>query len=150
MNQIHTIGLYQPFASLMLHGKIETRWVKKGRKPPFPLGKYLVYSTANRYGLGDIFMISGSKQYDRMNEVLKGDETVVLTRHAICLIDLVELRQMVKEDEDKTFVEYRESPDRILWCLVPGEIQRIQPFPFLDGHQGIGFLSEENRKKLLY
>ena len=43
--KIRTLGFYQPFGSLMLHGKIETRWVRKGKKPPFPLGKYIFYTT---------------------------------------------------------------------------------------------------------
>lgn len=36
---IRTLVIYQPYATLMGHGKLETRWVKHGRKPPFPRGK---------------------------------------------------------------------------------------------------------------
>lgn len=48
VSKIRTLGFYQPFGTLMLHGKIETRWVKVGKKPPFPEGKYLFYSTQKR------------------------------------------------------------------------------------------------------
>jgi hypothetical protein len=147
--QIRTLGLYQPFASLMLHGKIETRWVRNGKKPPFPLGQYLIYSTQKKYTIGELMMVAGLKQYDRIQQILREEPTKNLTRTAICTGWLSNVRPMTEEDEDKTFVAFDPEPDRTLWCLEFDRIIRIIPFPFLDGHQGIGFLSEENKTKII-
>jgi hypothetical protein len=80
---IRTIGLYQPFASLMHHGKIETRWVKKGKKPPFPLGKYILYSTLKSYSDKELDYICGERQFVRIMRSLIHDATIKLRGYAI-------------------------------------------------------------------
>lgn len=136
--ETRTIGLYQPFTTLMLHDKDETRWVKKGKKPPFPLGNYVIYSTLKRYDLADIHNISGPVIAERMNEVMKDDPTCSLWGYAIAHGTLVEVRPMRPEDSDKCYVLYQEKEDKTLWCLIFENVTRIEPIKF-KGKQGVGF-----------
>lgn len=111
---IRTLGLYQPYATLMMppYNKIETRWVKAGKKPPFPLGQYLIYSTKKAYPTKEVKEISGgyyeevrkniiaesirtSPAYPNRHGVrwINADGSVeFLNGHALCIGELVELK----------------------------------------------------------
>ena len=148
---IRTLGLYQPFAGLMLHDKIETRRVRAGRKAPFPLGFYLLYATAREYSHQEIKDISG-KQYERILDIRTNDFTRFsqITGHAICVGELVKVfRIFGPEYDERTFVQYRHDDVFALIGLEFKNVRKIAPFPF-KGKQGIGFVTDEQRAKIKF
>jgi hypothetical protein len=157
MEKIRTIGLYQPYASLMLHGKIESRWVKRGKKPPFPLGKYLIYSTKKAYSMEEFARIAGDTEKEAMRR-LQGEPTRFKNGYAIAIGELTEVVPFGgKYTENLAFVDtdltYWQSPDpltidgHVLWALKFENVQRIKPFPF-KGKQGVGFVPAELIEKI--
>jgi hypothetical protein len=155
--KIRTLGLYQPYASLMLHGKIESRWVEEGKKPPFPLGKYLIYSTKKSYSVESFKHLSG-EYYQAARNIITREETSILNGYAICLGDLVKVEKIGMGQLPKAFVDVNLTmiklakpdidffneiiiDDRQLWGLHFQNVQRIKPFPFR-GKQGVGILSD--------
>jgi hypothetical protein len=151
---IRTLGLYQPYASLMLHGKIESRWVKKGKKAPFPLGKYLIYSTKKAYSQKEFEHVAGDKAKHAW-KLLENESTVSLNGYAICIGDLVKVEPMSATMEHKAFIdtpidEWQSAEPiiinyHLLWALHFENIQRISPFLF-KGKQGVGILTKEQHK----
>lgn len=161
---IRTLGLYQPFASLMLHGKIETRLIEVGKKPPFKEGKYIIYSTKKKYSSEEVYNIAGALQQARIDHSLSHEPTKYNIQQAICIGDLVEVRPMAETDEDSAFVQYhgiikKLVPDRGMvpykqWCLIFRDMKRIVPFDFKDangkslGKQGVGVFPVELYKNI--
>jgi len=163
MEKIRTLGLYQPYASLMLHGKIESRWVAVEKKPPFPLGKYLIYSTKKSYSVESFKRLAGD-YYQSARNIITREETSTLNGYALCIGDLwmvqplgfnnlgkayvdinAEMVRMGKEDID--WFEEIIVDEHQLWGLHFENMQRIKPFPF-KGKQGIGFLTDEQFEKI--
>lgn len=155
---IRTLGLYQPYAELMMHGKIETRWIRAGRKPPFPLGRYLLYSTKKCYTLQELSHIAGGKQYNRIHNIINGLSLSYGT--ALCVGDLVKIIYIVPGMDDETFVRYQHPifeidkkrnglVKRVMIGLIFGNVRPIKPFPF-KGKQGVGFLQPEDAAKIQY
>ncbi len=139
---IRSLSWYQPYASLMLHGKIETR-----RYPTNVRGKVLICACKKPYSITQIAEISGHEQYIRIVESkLSGH---VFHREnlgcAIAIGDLVDCRPMTKEDADKCFVGYNE--DKKLWCWIFENVRKIEPFQ-IRGKQGWGILDEETKSKI--
>jgi len=160
MTKIRTLGLYQPYATLMLHGKIETRWVAVGKKPPFPLGKYLIYATQKCYNFHDAEKLMGD-QVDKAHEkfrlefqfgssgTLNPKTKSFLLGHAICIGDLVSIIDPILPSTTDTYVEYVAPCSRRRVGLVFENMKRIEPFQF-KGKQGIGFLTPEDEAKIKY
>ncbi len=162
---IRTLGLYQPYASLMMCGKIETRWVKAGKKPPFPLGKYLIYSCKKSYSTQEFKKIAGSFYDAAMRRLgisthTKSEYHLDKNGYALCVGELVAVEKLNNVQMARAYVDFEtevisgmryvaESNGRILWGLHFGNIQTLDPFPF-KGKQGIGFLSEEDKAKIVY
>lgn len=154
---IRTLGLYQPYAEMMLHGKIETRWIRAGTKPPFPLGPYLLYACKTEYPLQTLSQIAGEKQYKRITGIINGLK--LIRGAALCTGDLVKIIYIVPGMEDETFVRYqgpmefvskRGTPTKkVRVGLIFENVRRIKPFPF-KGKQGVGILSAEDRAKIEY
>ena len=154
MTKIRTLGLYQPFASLMLHGKIETRLVAIDRKPPFPIGKYLIYSTKKVYLFDEAKDLVMRRYAEDANRVLKGEPTRQMRGYALCIGFLKEIIDPIEPWNAKTFVDLpsivNDGNGWPAWRrvgLVFENMKRIEPFEF-KGKQGIGFLSEEDQKKI--
>lgn len=155
---IRTLGFYQPFCSLMRHGKIETRWVREGKKPPFPLGKYLLYSTKEPCTDEQLDHWCGSSLYCNLTEALANDTTKELNGYAIAIGQLVNLRHMTRWDDEEAFVRFVGTAARqdkngkwhkyIQWCLEFENVQAIEPFPFAFGKQGVGILPESEHSKI--
>ncbi len=153
---IRTLGLYQPYAQLMLHGKIESRWIKMGKKPPFPLGRYLLYATKKSYSIPEFNHIAG-KYADDARQTLKGDQ--IFNGYAIGIGKLVKVQQFDMRDGLKAWVDIEKlEPElqhkpyiaidyHILWGLHFEDVQRVNPFPF-KGKQGVGFLDDELKKRI--
>ncbi len=151
--KIRTLGLYQPFAALMAFGKIETRFVRQGRKPPFPLGKYLIYACRKGYSVldGDLVNICTPAQADQIEELLMENDFLFCEFGSALMIgDLVSIIDPLTNVIESTFVDYippDEKERRV--GLVFENMRRIKPFPF-KGKQGIGFLSDEDKAKIEY
>lgn len=151
---IRTLGYYQPFGSLMFHGKKETRWVRKGKKPPFPLGKYLFYSTKKPCEKPTLFQWCGEDIMFSIHQTLEGDVTRFMNGTALGYGNLVNLRPMIKEDEPTAFVKFigeRTVKDKnnndviqVQWILEFENVERISPYPFTEGKQGVGILKPKN------
>lgn len=162
---IRTLGLYQPYAGLMLHGKYETRWIEVGKKPPFPLGPYVIYATKKEYGVDSVRNISGEIQLQRIRSIVVKAQphNSVLTNyhgHALMLGYLVQVRDMKESDSDKAFVEYHPpklrpvgKDGKLRLCrmvvLIYNNVKPIEPFP-IKGKQGIGFLHWTEEEKIKY
>lgn len=154
---IRTFGLYQPFASLMLNGKVETRWVMNNKACPFPFGKYLLYSTKVGYTEEGFRYIAG-EYYDEAKTVLTNEPTLALNGYALCIGDLWHKIKMTNYSMKNAYVGLKnmqsclsmerntiEFDGRSLWGLHFMNVKRIKPFPF-KGKQGIGFLTKEQKQ----
>lgn len=150
--KIRTLGYYQPFGSLMLHGKVETRWVKIGKKPTFPVGEYVFYTTKIAVNGLRLMDWCGSEIIDTIVEQLRGEETTQLNGYAIAKGELVNIRHMVKEDEAKAFVKFKgiqyfDGVPKRQWCLEFKNVSKITPFKYDYGKQGVGILPQILRDK---
>lgn len=121
---LRALSWKQPYATLMLHGKIETRtWYTKYR------GLVLICASKLPYHQEVFHEISGKEQYKRIWENVDPDDTI--TGHAIAIGRLVDCRSMLIRDEDKCFVKYH--PD--LYCHIYEDVKPIVPIPW-KGSQG--------------
>jgi len=120
----------QPFASLMLHGKIETRTWKANVR-----GTVLICASKVPYNLNQVLDISGDYQLTRIMNTLAlpdpGNFGDLNCGYAIAMGDLIDCRPMKPTDEDDCFVQY--NPD--LWCHIYEDVRAIIPIPF-KGKQG--------------
>lgn len=151
-NIIRTLGFYQPFCSLMFHGKLETRWVRKGRKPPFPLGRYLFYSTINKCENPTLYQWCGAEIRLTIEETLAGDITRFMNQMSLGYGTLVNIWPMAKEDEPRAFVKFigeqikvdKNGKEHVYvqYILEFEDVERIdQPYKFMEGKQGVGRLT---------
>ena len=138
---VRTLGLYQPFATLMLHGKVETRWVRKGKKAPFPLGRYLIYSTKKYYKPSqELATLCGYVNYNRLMQIVQGKDETWPNGRAICIGDLVKIIDPICPPfNQNTFVnnEWETQTHRRVG-LVFENVKRVKPYEFT-GKQGVGF-----------
>lgn len=152
---IRTLGFYQPYGTLMLLGKIETRWVRKGKRPPFPLGRYLFYTTKKRC---DSFTIKewSNKCFTAIQELTYNEPTNKLNGYAIAIGELKQVRPLDPNDA-MSFVDFigekEEEKDgetivKVQWALVFENVKRIEPFEFKMGKQGVGILERSERLKI--
>lgn len=131
-NEVMALSWKQPFAELMLHGKIETRtWFTNYR------GLVLICASKQPYHQEVYGSISGPEQYKRIWNTL-GNPDECITGNAIAVGRLINCYPMRKEDEDKCFVEY--YPGR--YCHVYDDVKAIKPFPW-KGSQGWRKVSQE-------
>lgn len=150
--KIRSLGLYQPYAGLMLFDKIETRWVGFGRKAPFPLGVYLIYATQKALSRYDVFKVSG----DRYKEICNRADTFPefqLRGSAICVATLVEIVDPWTPDNPRFargYVkhEYYHPTHRRVGLVFDG-VRAVQPFAF-KGKQGVGILTAEEEAKIVF
>lgn len=168
---IRTLAFYQPFASLMLHGKKETRWVKKGKKPPFPKGIYLFYTTKNQCTPKLLQEWSGDEIYKVIIDTISNDPSLELNGYAIGIGELVDVRLMEKSDESKAFVIFKgerkvekfikvKNQKKLVivtqsqWLLTFKNIRRIHPFSFRYkgqslAKQGVGILPKKMHPNII-
>jgi len=132
----------QPFAELMLYGKIETRtWNTNYR------GWVLICCSKNPYDYLTIQQIAGNKQFKRILEKIPFD--ILQTRkeylgNAIAVGYLSECRPMQLQDEDKCFVLYHSN----LYCHIYNSIFPIEPFSW-KGKQGWTKVAQDIKSKIL-
>jgi hypothetical protein len=118
----------EPYGSLMLHGKIETRTWKTNYR-----GWVLICASQMEYPWDAVMNISGEDQFNRITELIISGKLISNPGFAIAIGKLVNCRPMSKWaiDESKCFVEYQDG----LWCHEYENIHPITPFPW-KGSQG--------------
>ena len=134
----------QPYAELMLHGKIETRtWQTKYR------GWVMICASKTGYNFNQVHGIAGDKQIVRITEALGRNNDHYLNNYragiAIAIGRLIDCRPMRKDDEDKCFVEF--YPD--LFCHVYDNVKAIKPIIW-KGTQGWKEVTEDIKKQIVF
>ena len=129
----------QPFAELMLYGKIETRtWSTKYR------GWVMICASKKGYDFNQVNAISGDKQFVRITKVLGSNNDHWLNNYragiAIAIGYLSDCRKMLPEDEARCFVKH--SPN--LFCHIYEQVLPIMPFSW-KGTQGWKELTTEQK-----
>ena len=140
----------EPYTSLMLCGKIETRTWKTNYRGPV-----LICASKKSYIYNDVAKISGPYQYDRIMKAFNSDRRTPYfgtynnwsknNGFAIAIGNLVDCRPMKPTDEDDCFVTYH--PD--LWCHIYEDVRAIVPIPF-KGKQGWSKVDSSIIKQLEY
>ena len=121
--QIKALSWRQPYADLMLDGKIETRtWPTNYR------GWVLICSSKKAYNLDVIDDISGNEGLVRIVDIIASTGRLTQkTGYALSIGYLVDCREMLPEDEEKCFVKYRPG----LFCHVYEDVQALKnPIPW--------------------
>jgi len=154
---IRGLWLKQPFASLMLHGKIETRTY-----PTKVRGNVLICATKEPYDFEKVISISGYQTHDKIKEVFGHTKHTMLSQLflpngcPIAIGNLIDCRPMTKQDEDKCFVRFREpwveltqtkTLHKRLYCWIFADVQKVEPFE-IKGKQGWAILDEETKAKI--
>lgn len=135
---VRALSWKNPFAELMLLGKIETRtWNTNYR------GLVLICASQKAYSEADIIGISGELQTQRILTTLNSLAIKERNGHAIAIGNLIDCRPMRKDDEDKCFVKYNPN----LFCHIYENVKPIEPIPY-KGSQGWGKLPIDVLKKL--
>lgn len=140
--EIRALSWKQPFASLMLHGKVETRtWPTQYR------GLVLICASAQPYGWRVVESMCGTKQFLRIRLLLQtiGIDLSVTYGKAIAVGRLVDCWKMNPEDENKAFVGYQSH----LYCHVYGDVKPIKPFAW-KGAQKWKKVDQETIDKIEY
>lgn len=139
--EIRAISIHQPYATLMLYGKIETRTWKTNYR-----GWVLFCATKIDYKLDKLEEISGTEGLIKILEVFEKEEHFTLQNgHAIGIGYLDNCRPMVLQDQDKCFVKYRPG----LFCHVYSDVYSLRKhFPH-KGKQGWGIVSNETKQQIL-
>lgn len=152
--RIRTLGMYQPFATLMLHGKIETRWVLEGRKPPFPLGRYLIYSTKKEIDPLALLDWTGSRQsIANIQKKILHDPSAKLRGYAIAVGELVHVAPLLRHEAEQGYVKFLGTKvdnigTKIQYGLHFKDMKRIDPFGWEFGAQGIQWVPSSQIEKI--
>jgi hypothetical protein len=118
--EIRSLPWRQPYGSLMLHGKVETReWYTPYR------GLVLMRASKRAYNINDLLTISGDREFFRINEKFDDWTRVCLDGQAFALGRLIDCRPMRVQDENACFAQYRPG----LFCHVYRDVREIEPFP---------------------
>lgn len=150
--KFRSLGWWQPFGSLMLppHLKKETRvpsinnMTGRERRLPFPLGKYLIYTTLQKTPNHLLLDWCGAEIYADIIERMKTEPTANLLGYAIGIGWLRDIRDMRPEDEKECFIKWKPNKD----VLVFEDVTRIEPFVWKFGKQGVGFVPESELPKI--
>jgi hypothetical protein len=137
---VRALSWKEPFATLMLHGKIETRtW------PTHYRGLVLICASKVGYSSSAVYRICGKRVWDRLISNISFGIMDMKYGHgnAIAIGRLVDCRPMEPEDEDACFVQYH--PD--LYCHIYEDVQRIEAFPW-KGKQGWSTLKDADRFRI--
>ena len=137
---IRALSWKEPFASLMLCGKIETRtWATSYR------GWVLICASKAPYNHKQIDTLADKRQQGRIWASLGGGvNTPINPGMAIAVGYLANCRSMLPTDAEKCFVDFGLD----LYCHIYIDVQPIQPFPW-KGSQGGRTLMESQRGKIV-
>ncbi|MFA5403311.1 MAG: hypothetical protein WC358_00080 [Ignavibacteria bacterium] len=136
--KIMALSWKEPYGTLMLHGKIETRSWKTNYR-----GLVLICASKKSYNIDSVFDISNN--IDIINRVVPVYDKYPLTEgKAIAIGKLIECRPMKEEDEKKAFVKY--YPDLFSWIFE--DVKAIEPFAW-KGSLGFRELTFEEKQKII-
>lgn len=143
--EVRALSWKQPYADLMLRCKLETRkWKTKYR------GLVLICSSKISYNRAEINTISGeniTKDIRRLYNILSAEKMMkgvnALNGKAISIGRLIDCRPMVKEDEKKAYVLFKEG----LYVFEFTEVTPIIPFDWT-GSQGWQILNEAKKEQI--
>lgn len=145
-NEVRALTWRQPYGSLMLHGKQETRtWDTKYR------GLVLICAGLNSYPAYELEQLAGLHQYNRILDLTYEfpKENFYITGQAIAIGELTDtllMDNMIRVVagrqwlEDLTFVEWKPT----LFMHYYKHVTPIEPFPW-KGSQGWRTLTEEQK-----
>ena len=144
-SNMRALSWKEPYASLMLHGKVETRTWKTDYR-----GLVLICASKKSYSENEVENISGLNQCKRILDVLDANElmweTSLRRGKAIAVGRLVGCRRFEGSyDEDPTFVKYNHG----LWLHFYEDVRPIVPFDY-KGSQGWGKVSQDIFNKIEY
>jgi hypothetical protein len=132
---LRALSWKEPYASLMLHGKIETRtWDTKYR------GLVLICASKKAYPIHVVQSISG-EQIHKILELMPFIDLSIFYKNpgkAIAVGRLTDCRRMRWEDDNKAFVKYNPN----LWCHIYEDVTAIEPFSY-KGKQGWSIVPKE-------
>jgi len=139
--EVRALWWKQPFASMMLHDKVETRtWDTTYR------GWVLICCSMEGYTFKQLRKTTGLKQMARIREALDGRGSFHLNGLAIAVGRLTHCQPMHPADEDMCFVKYDED----LYCHVYEDVMAIVPFkPFEKGQVGWKSLDDEVKRQIV-
>lgn len=121
ISELRALSIREPFASLMLHRKIETRtWATPYR------GLVLICASQKPYHEIEIIKISGEAQAYRILKYINAKNIDEQPGKAIAIMELIDCRPMEPADEDNCFVKY----DPKLYCHVMTMVTPIKPTPW--------------------
>ncbi len=131
--EIKALTWNQPFASLMLLGKIETRtWNTNYR------GLVLICSGLKYMNSRKFIEVIGD-QMSRIPNILPS----FVFGKAIAIGELAECRKMIESDADQCFVQF----DLMLYCHIYQNVQAIKPLEW-KGVQGWKTVDLEFKKRI--
>ncbi len=135
---IRALSWKQPYASAMLHGKIETRtWATNYR------GWVLICASQKEYDYQSLVNISGN-QFKRLKKLIIDNHLQFPPKgQAIAIGKLVDCYKMTPADAKTAFVEYRPE----LFCHVYEDVTPVLPFEY-KGSQKWGKVTEQQREIL--
>lgn len=151
---IRALSWKQPYAGLMLRGKIETRtWDTPYR------GWVLICASSKGYTFTETTEISGWGMAIPIDGWRHKNKKSYQDGKAIAVGRLVDSRVMDFGDENKTYVKFKEPwqeenkktgkvATKMRWCHVYAEVQPIVPFEW-KGKQGWSTLNEEQMDKII-
>lgn len=133
---IRALSWKQPYASAMLHGKVETRiWSTTYR------GWVLICASQKEYTYPELKNIAGT-QFTRLKKlIIDNNLQSPITGHAIAIGKLVDCYQMSAADCKAAYVAWLPG----LYCHVYEQVTRINPIPW-KGSQGWRTLTTEQRQ----
>jgi hypothetical protein len=137
--EIRALSFKEPYASMMLHGKIETRSRITNYR-----GWVLICASKVPYHDEAIRQISGAEAYHRIYTKLGSHLDNHITDNlgkAIAIGKLADCRRMQEQDADKCFVKF----NRGIYCYVFDQVQAIEPFAW-QGIQGWKILTPEQKQ----
>jgi hypothetical protein len=138
ITNLRALTWHQPFASAMLHDKIETR-----RRKTNVRGQVLICASQKEYTDEQLDNISGHHQTMRIIQTLSPLKIETTLGQAIAIGNLVDCRPMQPDDEDACFVKYH--PD--LWCWIFKDVRPIKHMPW-KGSQGWRIVPQEIINKI--
>lgn len=119
--QIRALSLKQPYASMMLKGKVETRsWATEYR------GFVLICSSLKSYSEKELKEISGDRFTAEIKRLCNDQLTILPQGMAIAIGELYDCKPMWKEDEIQTFVLHSEGK----FCHYYRNVFPIMPIPW--------------------
>lgn len=155
---IRALSWKQPFAQLMMHGKIETRvWPTNYR------GLVLMCASVSWYPLAIVKEIAGIEQFARIIKSFEQEPGSFETGVAFGIGRLADCRRMTQEDEQACYVKYQEpwkverlvrgtlvkqELDKMLWCHIYEDVTPIKRFLF-KGRQRWSNITMETRKQII-